>query len=77
MPNPNNGQMDIRFEQLTGKIDLKVYDMRGVLVDNLQVYNDLNTFVLNYNMQNHSNGIYFFVATGKEGTVTRKVVVNP
>ena len=77
MPNPNNGQMDIRFEQLTGKIDLKVYDMRGALVDNLQVFNDLDIFVLNYNMKNHADGIYLFVATGKEGTVTRKVVVNP
>lgn len=77
MPNPNNGQMDIRFEQLTGKIDLKVYDMRGVLIDNLQVFNDLDIFVLNYNMKNHADGIYLFVATGKEGTVTRKVVVNP
>jgi hypothetical protein len=37
----------------------------------------LDTFVLNYNMKNHSNGIYLFVATGKEGTVTRKMVVNP
>ena len=29
-----------------------------------------------YDMKHRADGIYFFVATGKEGTVAKKVVVR-
>ena len=47
--------------------------MRGTLVDNFETYN--NT-LYNYDMKAKKNGIYFFVVTCKEGTVTKKVVIQ-
>ena len=76
VPNPNNGQMDMRFENLTGKVNIKVYDMRGGLVDDFEVYNENGLNALTYSMKDGSNGIYFFVATGREGIVAKKVIVN-
>ena len=76
VPNPNNGMMTINFEQLTGKIDLKVYDMKGTLIDHLTTNSIGGPEKLQYNMQHRSEGIYFFVATGKEGTVAKKVIIK-
>ena len=74
-PNPNNGQMTLKFEQLTGKIDVKVYDMRGTLIDNVQTYNEVGSNSMAYNLKG-SCGVYFFVVTGKEGVVAKKVIVR-
>ena len=76
VPNPNNGMMTIHFENLTGKIDLKVYDMTGNLIDHLDTYSIGGPEKLQYNMKHCAEGIYFFVATGKEGTVAKKVVIK-
>ena len=50
--------------------------MRGELVDDFQTYNGLEMNTMHYEMKGNADGIYFFVATGKEGTVARKVVVG-
>jgi len=76
VPNPNNGQMELRFEHLTGKIEVKVYDMRGSLIDQFETFNDLENKTLQYDLKPSNSGIYFFVATGKEGSAARKVVVT-
>ena len=76
VPNPNNGAMTLGFDNLTGKIEVKVYDMTGVLIDYIQGSNELKTSSIHYDLKNCANGLYFFVATGKEGTVTKKVIVN-
>ena len=76
IPNPNNGQMTLNFEQLSGKIDIKVYDMRGTLIDKFQTYNGAGQSSYQYNMGTKADGIYFFVATSKEGTVAKKVVIQ-
>ena len=75
-PNPNNGQMTLQFEHLTGKVDIKVYDMMGNLVDNIQTYNGMDSNTMQYDLKGGSGGIYLFVATGREGVVTKKVIVN-
>ena len=75
VPNPNNGQMIIQFENLIGKVDVKVYDNRGVMLDNIQVYNEMEINTIQYNLKGKS-GVYFFVVTGKEGVVTKKVIVR-
>ena len=75
-PNPNNGQMTLRFEGLTGKIEVKVFDMRGNIFDNIQIYNGLDDFSLQYDMKGCANGIYCFVVRGKEGVLTKKVIIN-
>lgn len=76
VPNPNNGSMTLHFENLTGKIDLKVYDMTGSLIDHLNTYSIGGPETLQYDMSHRSEGIYFFVATGKEGIVSKKVVIR-
>ena len=76
VPNPNNGQMTLSFDNLTGRLNVKVYDMRGLLLDQFETYNDNTTASMTYDMEGRAEGIYFFVATAKEGTVTKKVVVK-
>ena len=76
IPNPNNGMMKLNFEYLTGKINVKVYDMKGTLLDQFQTYNDNGPCSYDYNMRVKADGIYFFVATSKEGTVAKKVVIQ-
>ena len=76
IPNPNNGQMQLNFEYLTGKVNIKVYDMRGSLIDSFETYNSNGPSSHLYTMKNNVDGIYFFVATSKEGTVAKKVVIQ-
>ena len=76
IPNPNNGEMELRFEDMEGKVVVKVYDMMGGLIDVIQTFNASCTKELEYSMKRRAKGIYFFVATGKEGTLTKKVVVR-
>lgn len=76
IPNPNNGQMKLVFDHLTGNVNVKVYDMMGNLIDQLQTHNSLNSNKLEYQMEGLPKGIYLFTATGKEGTLSKKVVVQ-
>ena len=75
-PNPNEGSMNLNFENLNGRIGVKVYDMHGTLVDYIETYNASCTTTLPYTLKYSTPGIYFFVATAKEGTIARKVVVQ-
>ena len=76
VPNPNNGQMTLNFDHLTGKVNVRVYDMRGTLIDQFTTYNGNAPTQYTYNMRSKSDGIYFFVATSKEGTVAKKVIIE-
>ena len=76
IPNPNNGQMTLSFDNFSGKVAIKVYDMRGTLIDNFETHNDNTFYTLPYNMKGLSDGVYLFVATGKEGTIAKKVVIR-
>ena len=76
VPNPNNGQMTLNFEYLTGNVNIKVYDMKGNMIDNFNTFNSFGPNTLQYNMKEFSDGIYYFVVSAKEGTVTRKVVIS-
>jgi hypothetical protein len=75
VPNPNKGQMTFFLEKFSGKVELKMYDMTGTLVDQFSTYSDGESKTLPYNIGQRADGIYFIVATGKEGTVTKKVVI--
>jgi len=76
IPNPNNGQMKLSFDNLTGKINVKIYDMKGALIDDFETYNNTGSGTFTYQMKNRSEGIYFFVASGKEGTIAKKVIIQ-
>ena len=75
IPNPNNGAMELRFENMEGKVEVKVYDMMGTMVDSFVTYGDNESKAIPYSLNSH-HGIYFFVANGKAGTVAKKVVVK-
>lgn len=75
IPNPNNGTMELRFENMEGKVEVKVYDMMGCLMDSFVTYNDKETKSIPYNLSDRKS-IYFFVANGNEGSVTKKVVIR-
>ncbi len=76
VPNPNNGQMELHLDHLTGKVNIKIYDMKGSLIDQIETINDLGINILQYNLKHPSAGIYFFVATSKEGTIAKKVIIE-
>lgn len=77
VPNPNNGEMQLDLASLRGLVDIKVYDMRGNLIDKFQTYNGNNAGTITYTMKRRTQGIYFFVVTSKDGTRTKKVVIQP
>lgn len=76
VPNPNNGQMDLHFSNLEGNTDIKVYDMRGVLIDHFQTYNGTGSSTHPYAMKHVGSGIYYFVVAGKDGVLTKKVIIT-
>ena len=76
VPNPNNGQMTLCFENLIGKVSVKMYDMMGNLLDCVETYNEAERNYIHYDTKSLASGVYFFVATGKEGTIAKKVVIN-
>ena len=76
VPNPNKGQMTLNFEHLTGKVNIKVYDMRGTLIDQFETYNGVGPSTYQYQMKSKVDGIYFIVATSKEGTIAKKVIIQ-
>lgn len=75
VPNPNSGEMALHLSGFSGKVDVKVYDKTGSLVDHLEI-EEAEGHVQPYDLQGRASGIYYFVATGREGIVTKKVIVN-
>ena len=75
IPNPNNGTMELRFENMEGRVEVKVYDVMGSLLDSFVTYNNKGPQTMPYSMSGRK-GIYLFVANGNEGTVTKKVVIK-
>lgn len=76
-PNPNNGQMQLYFENLIGKIDLKVFDMHGALIDQIQINSETISYSLPYESKLIAEGLYFFVATWQNKVMTKKVIISP
>lgn len=75
-PNPNNGQMQLNFENLIGRIDIKVIDMQGKLVDHLQTYSASNQYSIPYDCKHKTSGIYLFVLNNIGKTYTKKVLLT-
>ena len=75
VPNPNNGQMRISFDQMEGRANVKVFDMRGNKIDNFETTVAPDGTEYEYNMKPFADGVYFFVISDSHTTVTRKVVI--
>lgn len=74
-PNPNNGNMRLHFDNIEGRLDIKVFSSTGVLADNFQVTTNKVGEEYEYSMKRFGNGIYFFVITDGKRSVTKKVVI--
>lgn len=75
VPNPNQGVMTLNFEYLTGKVNIKVYDMKGNQIDNFNTQNAVGPNSLQYSMADFADGMYLFVVTSKDASVTKKVLI--
>ncbi|HCN36455.1 MAG TPA: hypothetical protein DIS94_01905, partial [Bacteroidetes bacterium] len=76
-PNPFNPETTIRFDILKGEnIELKIYDITGRLVSTI-----VNKFLFpgryefNYNGNNLSSGIYFYILKGETFFESKKMVL--
>ena len=75
MPNPNNGQMTLRFENMEGDLNVKVHTVSGALVDSFALKGIGVGDTYNYAMKRLGNGVYFFTITDGKRSVTKKVVI--
>ena len=72
-PNPNNGEMTLHFSQFVQKADIRVYDMRGGLIDHFQA----DGTTMSYHCPSQVQGMYLFVVTSKDGIISKKVIIYP
>ncbi len=75
IPNPNNGQMELRFDNMEGEIDVKVYNTAGMLEDHFEIKVMHNPYQYQYSMKRLSDGVYFFVFNDGKRCFTKKVVI--
>ena len=75
VPNPNNGQMHLDFENMQGRTAVKVFDMTGNQIDAFETTINSNRYNYDYNLKKHANGIYFFVISNNNRVLTKKVVI--
>ena len=75
IPNPNNGQMRLQFDNLQGDINIKVYSLTGNLVDAFELKSIKTGETCEYSMKRLMDGIYFFTISDGKRSVTKKVVV--
>ena len=73
-PNPNDGNMMLSFENMTGDIRVRVYDLRGTLMDEINLNNTLERQTHTYQAK-LPKGVYFLSITSKEGTLTKRVII--
>lgn len=76
VPNPNNGQMRIDFEDLEGPTAVKVFDMTGNQIDSFKTTANIGRYSYDYTMKRHAQGIYFFVFTNNNRVFGKKVVIQ-
>ncbi len=73
-PNPNNGNMMLSFENMTGDVWIRVFDLTGTLVDQLHFNNTMDRQTHDYQAK-LPKGVYFLKITSKEGSLTKRVII--
>lgn len=74
IPNPNNGHMQLKFENIEGRLNIKVYNSTGILADSFELTSSIGE-TYEYSAKHLNNGIYFFHITDGKRAVTKKVVI--
>ena len=75
VPNPNNGQMHLDFENMEGRTTVKVFDMTGNQIDSFETNVNSSRYNYDYTMKRYAEGIYFFVISNNNRVITKKVVI--
>ena len=68
--------MQLHFEHLTGRVNIKVYDMHGARIDEFEAEIPTEDYRYSYQMRQLGAGIYYFVVSGKEKQLTQKAVIT-
>jgi len=75
LPNPNNGTMDIHIDNASSNdMEITVFDVLGNLIDKFTIDRYTNSY--RYNMTTRAKGMYNFVITNSESTITKRVVIE-
>lgn len=74
-PNPNNGLMRIRFENMEGRTAVRVFDMTGSQIDAFETYDNASLYSYDYAIKHNAQGIYYFTFSNDDRLITRKVVI--
>ena len=75
VPNPNDGQMQLRFENMEGRLSIKVYATGGSLIDSFEVNTLQMGETYDYSMKRLQNGVYYIVVSDGKRSVTKKAVI--
>ena len=75
VPNPNQGNMDLCFHGMEGIVNVQIYDMKGLLVDRFDLYNDEESRH-NYTLKTPSKGLFLFVFKQDDIQFIRKVLIT-
>lgn len=76
-PNPTNNNITILFKTLSqDNVNIKVYDIRGREVSNIDYKNPSSTFSQTLDYGNLNSGMYFVNITNGGKQATKKLIVN-
>jgi hypothetical protein len=75
IPNPNNGEMRINTNDLAGMVDVRIYNMTGLLIDQFQLSATPNSPYY-YRLSNYPNGIYLMVFSYHGITSSKKFIIS-
>ena len=73
-PNPSNGEITIRINQFSGKVNLQVIDLNGRVVYSL--YNTDFSIEKNINLSQLQKGMYVIKIDGDALQYTKKIILN-
>ena len=74
LPNPNQGELSILIGEMEGKVETKVFDMHGMLVDQFEFLASKQS-QYTYNLVGRSSGVYMLVFSNNGYSIAKKVVV--
>ncbi|MEM0992295.1 MAG: TonB family protein [Bacteroidota bacterium] len=75
-PNPNNGEMRIRFQAYASPIVIRVYDAKGSLIYTESIANFSGSYNEQLELESASKGIHFLTIEQAGKTFVRQVVIE-
>lgn len=75
-PNPSGGELQLRFRDVDGAIDLKVYDHTGAVIVEKAIKPESTTQNVGIDLKGYPDGVYYIVANHGGRSFARKCVVS-